>query len=322
MIHYVYRITLLEPFDERKYYYGKHSGNLSDLGRSYFTSSKKVQKFIFEEKREYKIKIVKTFETTEEALKFEGKLHNRLDVAKHSKFFNQQNQTLSGKLDRTGLVTVKNLKTLEILTISVDTYQNNKKLYESLQAGQVSAKNLETGEFTKVLKSEFDKNKNLVGVNYGNNNLGNWSKGEVSCKDTNGNIIRVAKDVFLQRDDLVGIKSGISIKSECDICGKMIDNGNLVRHKNTHYKKEIWVTDNNNKDSFKVKEIEYYNTYFETHYINGPGSSLYKNGKKFRKLKKDGIIMEKRECPYCNKIIGNPNSNLPRHIKSKHKDKI
>ena len=69
-----------------------------DLGVYYFSSSKnkgiiKNQKV---EPWNWKYKIIKIFNTKEEVLKFEVKIHARLNVQKHKLFYNNANQTLTG----------------------------------------------------------------------------------------------------------------------------------------------------------------------------------------------------------------------------------
>ena len=93
MDHFVYRITILNKKDERKYYVGKHSGSVNDFkNKRYFTSSKVVSQLLRNSETKYKVKIVKTFQTSNDALRFEGKYHNRVDVKANLKFFNIQNK--------------------------------------------------------------------------------------------------------------------------------------------------------------------------------------------------------------------------------------
>lgn len=88
--HYVYRISnlLLD-----KHYYGKRSTHLNpidDIGKVYFSSSNK--QFIQDQinnPENYKYKIIKTFETSHEAIAFETKLQIRVDAAKNPRFYNK-----------------------------------------------------------------------------------------------------------------------------------------------------------------------------------------------------------------------------------------
>ena len=110
--HYVYRLTISLPNDPRKYYVGKHSGELDDFETGKYKTSSLLVKKILNEKVEFKSKIVKIFDTSKEALEFECKYHKRLDVENHEKFFNIQNQESPEKYkhaDTTGLSVVKDI---------------------------------------------------------------------------------------------------------------------------------------------------------------------------------------------------------------------
>lgn len=91
--HYVYRISNLI---ENKHYYGLRSSSIhpeNDLGKIYYSSSTNKQ-FITDQKNNkanYKYKIIKIFETREEAAHIEIKLHKRLNVAFNERFYNLSN---------------------------------------------------------------------------------------------------------------------------------------------------------------------------------------------------------------------------------------
>jgi hypothetical protein len=102
--HYVYRITNLV---ENKHYYGKRSSKIKpilDLGHKYFSSSRD-KNFIQDQKANpthYKYKIVANFETSESALTFEIKLHNKFNVGINPHFYNLAKQSSTG-FNTTGL---------------------------------------------------------------------------------------------------------------------------------------------------------------------------------------------------------------------------
>jgi len=232
VIHYVYRIEKKLPTDDRKYYYGKHSGSIDDIGNTYFTSSKRIKSDFRENPNDFIVKIVRCFESSQDAILFESQIHKRLDVAKHPLFFNEQNQ-VAGKQthDRTGMVTVKD-RCDNVLNISVDLYNANKDLYTSLKAGLVSCKSLVTGKLIQVSKAEFDSDDNLVGVNYNkvdviiietgekinvskdefdkNKHLYTTARnGKVACRNlSTGEVKQVSKAEFDSDDNLVGIMHG------------------------------------------------------------------------------------------------------------------
>jgi len=97
MYHYCYRITNLIEY---KHYYGVRSSKISpelDLGINYFSSSSNKE-FIIEQKTttNYKYKIIRLFDTRKEAIQFEIKLHNRLNVHINESFYNKAKQTSTG----------------------------------------------------------------------------------------------------------------------------------------------------------------------------------------------------------------------------------
>lgn len=96
--HYVYRVTSIQ---ENKHYYGYRSSTDSpenDLGVKYFTSSTNLKfKELFRNNPEnYKLKIVSVFDTREEAMLLEIKLHNKFNVGVNSNFYNKCKATSTG----------------------------------------------------------------------------------------------------------------------------------------------------------------------------------------------------------------------------------
>ena len=102
----VYRITNIV---EKKHYYGYKSSVIHPskvVGVTYFSSSKGIygKQFIADQKenpQNYKYKIVQIFNSKDEALSREIRLHTKFDVKNHSKFYNKSNQTSTG-FDTTG----------------------------------------------------------------------------------------------------------------------------------------------------------------------------------------------------------------------------
>lgn len=288
MYHYVYRLTLLNTFDDRMYYVGKHSGKLDDFHAGKYKSSSKIIRCIFDIKS-FTVKIVKICKSAEEAIAFEGKYHKKLNVQKHIRFFNQQNQTLSGKLDRTGRITITNKTTLERLTISIDEYDKSK--YVSINKGLVVCKN-DDGVILLVAKETFDNDDTLVGVNDSvvhcidakTQEKKTVSKKEfsenkekyihifsnkISAYDTTtGKKCSIYKEIFETDERYVGIKAFTKERKEqCKICNRMIGASNITRHIATHNHRLIWITDNNNKNSRKVSEYDFYLNLKDDHYI-------------------------------------------------------
>ena len=108
--HYVYRITNTK---ENKHYYGSRSSKVEpklDIGIKYFSSSsdKEFIKKQKENKSIFKYKIIKQFDSREEAINLEIKLHSKFNVGLNESFYNKSKQTSSG-WDRTGIKQTKNL---------------------------------------------------------------------------------------------------------------------------------------------------------------------------------------------------------------------
>ena len=157
---YVYRITDLKS-KVKRYYVGKHKDHNFDfeIGKTYFTSSKTIKKLWLNDINRFKVKIVRTFNTDSDALKFEAKYHHRLNVAKNDKFYNLQNQSNYLNFERAGLITVLNSDN-EKETISLSEFYSNKGKYTPLNKNKVL-----TNDHRIVDKDTFIKN-NLHGVNY------------------------------------------------------------------------------------------------------------------------------------------------------------
>ncbi len=94
-IYYVYRITDINSLE---YYYGSRilrKGTIEEDFWEYCTSSKR-KSIINENKQNYKLKIIKTFNTSDDMMIYESYLHQYFDVKNHNKFFNEANQTPFG----------------------------------------------------------------------------------------------------------------------------------------------------------------------------------------------------------------------------------
>ena len=108
MYHYVYRISNTK---EQKHYYGKRSSKVEpkkDLGIKYFSSSKD-KNFILDQKhnpKNYKYKVVHSYSSSEQAIRAEIYLHNKLNVDANPAFYNKSKQTAT-KFSTTGRVTAK-----------------------------------------------------------------------------------------------------------------------------------------------------------------------------------------------------------------------
>lgn len=159
--HYVYRLTISLSNDPRKYYVGKHSGDLDDFETGKYKTSSELVKKILNEKVEFKSKIVKIFDTSKEALEFESKYHKRLDVANHEKFFNMQNQESPEKYkhaDTTGLSVVKDTILNKIVVIPKEEFEANRDRYEGIAKNKKRVFDKLENKRKIISKEEFEAN--------------------------------------------------------------------------------------------------------------------------------------------------------------------
>jgi len=97
MKYYVYRITCHHPLSTEKYYYGSRGSTKPPEEDNYWSSSKYVKEAIASFGLEFFTKkIIKTFDTKEESLDLEIRLHEKLSVDTHEKFFNRCKQSKWG----------------------------------------------------------------------------------------------------------------------------------------------------------------------------------------------------------------------------------
>ena len=297
MKHFVYRLTLLEG-SSPKYYIGKHSGQIDDLGKRYFTSSKIVCPLFKNNPGLFRTKIVKVFETCKEALAFESKYLNRVDACHNKLFFNQSNYSYYTK-DRTSLVTVFDSELNCKRSISCEEFYSNRTRYTSdhkgltvfkdssgntvhcnlsfarennlvgVNKGIVYAKN-RSDEIVKLTKEEYQNNKDLYRVE---------TLGNVVCRDKEtGETKRVPKEEFDSNPNLVGVYNKYQSKF-CPICGLEVSVQNFERHINKHKTNVLWVTDG--IETWKCIEETYllkYKDKFDIIQKNGDNTIGYING--------------------------------------------
>lgn len=98
MNHYVYRITNMH---ENRHYYGTRSCKSEpdkDIGFTYFSSSKDIhfRDDQQENPQNYKYKVIRLFESRQDAIAFEIKLHVKFNVSANESFYNRSKQTSIG----------------------------------------------------------------------------------------------------------------------------------------------------------------------------------------------------------------------------------
>jgi len=159
--HYCYKITNLNPTDQRKYYIGVRTSKTSPEKDTNYNSSSKYLKEALEEigHTNFQKEILSTWETRKEANKEEARLHELYDVAVNPEFYNKSKAT-SSSFCTEGMVTVINKKTGKREFVSVKASKDKLK-YTSLYADIVNCINKNTGEKLKVSKEEYKNNPNL-----------------------------------------------------------------------------------------------------------------------------------------------------------------
>ena len=169
--HYVYRITNLV---EGKHYYGVRSSKVSpfdDLGSKYYASPKAVSnKWIIKDQKfnpsNYKYKILRCFNSRENAMSFECEIHSKFNVRKHDKFYNASNQTSTGfdgpevSYFKDHYPVINKITGQKEIICRKDFDQN---IHAGITVGKVivKLKLKSSGEFQAVDKAEFIKNKEL-----------------------------------------------------------------------------------------------------------------------------------------------------------------
>lgn len=194
--HYVYRITNLNPVDERKYYIGVRSSKVKpEEDTNYKSSSKYLKKAIKEIGHSNFVKEILTeWSSRELATKEEIRLHNNFDVAKNPEYYNMSKQTSTG-FDPTGFINVIDTSDNTKKYVSIREYYENDN-YISWKKDMITVLNLETGNYKNVKRGVFEGDDNLVGPN----------KNKVTVMDkTTGKTIQVSKDDFENNDRYVSI---------------------------------------------------------------------------------------------------------------------
>lgn len=157
-VHYVYRVVI-----DRYYYIGKRTGFLNDLitGR-YKTSSKLVREKLKNGYHFSKIKILKVFSTSEEALEFENRILTRVNASTNPKFLNQQNGSGDFTLKQHTEKTKEKLSEIKIEYFNPET-ENGRRNKENQSKIRKEYFNPETEEGIKnkekqsqLAKAQFD----------------------------------------------------------------------------------------------------------------------------------------------------------------------
>lgn len=205
MKSYVYRITNIK---EQKYYYGSRKSKKEDLMqdlKSYRSSFKKWFKVDqINNPDNYKYKIIRVFETRDEATIFESKLHYKFDVKTHSKFYNLSNQTPNG-FSTSGCVAVYDPILEENKLVSKNDSKYIDGNYISINKGKVVVHDKCGKRFQVDVNDERYLSGELVSIN----------KGKVAVKDKEGNKFQVdVNDERYLSGELVSVIKGYKINKK------------------------------------------------------------------------------------------------------------
>lgn len=277
MLHYVYRLTDTNPRGNIKHYIGKRSSKYIDIGKEYFTSSKILNEYFRNNVKQFKIKVVKIFNTSAEALMFEKQYLFRVKASQSPLFYNRCNSGSNGKNDNTGIVHVLSKENGLSMSVSCDEYYSHTEKYIPLNKGKTLYRDSK-GNLIHCSK-EYAKENNLVGLNYG----------VVYTKDKNGNKVKVSKEYynthrdefefrekrimayniktnenvcvtkeeFENNEDLKGINAKYQREyKQCPYCNNMITIQNYDRHISSHKNSYYWVS--NGENIFKCREDIYW----------------------------------------------------------------
>ena len=129
-VHYVYRVTI-----DDKYYIGKRSGLLNDLATGrYKTSSNLVHEKLQNGVTFSKIKILKIFSSSKDALEFERRILTRVNANTNPKFLNQSNGNKDFCLKQHSEKSKKKMSEIKIEYFNPETEEGRKRR-ENLSKG-------------------------------------------------------------------------------------------------------------------------------------------------------------------------------------------
>ncbi len=161
-VHYVYKITNNKPTDERKYYIGVRTapnGNPQE-DTKYMSSSKYLKEAITKIGLEHFSKeILSTWETREEALNEEIRLHSEYEVTNNILFYNKSKQ-LTKSFDTSGCVAVIDTRDNQTKSVTKEEYQQH-PYYITCSTNKITAKDMKTGKMVRVTKDEFHNSSDI-----------------------------------------------------------------------------------------------------------------------------------------------------------------
>ena len=161
--NYVYKITNLNPTDERKYYIGVRTSKVPpEEDAKYMGSSKYLSEAIAKSCEEnFHKEILSIWETREQANHEEIRLHALNEVSTNQHYYNIA-ESKNGGFCTYNKIVVKNLKTDTVELIEKQDYCAED--FSHFHSGKRLVKNLITGEYHKVTMNEYAVNKDIYHV--------------------------------------------------------------------------------------------------------------------------------------------------------------
>jgi hypothetical protein len=314
--HYVYKITNNNPTDSRKYYIGVRTapnGNPQE-DTKYWSSSKYLKEAIEEIGLEnFSKEILSTWETREEAIAEEIRLHEKLNISLNENYYNKAKQTSTG-FDRTGISNEYRLNKIFVLNtntnskelISVDEYRNSTH-YKTLTKDVVTVLDTRDGSTKYVSKDDYKNNNYYVST----------TKGKINVLDTRDNKFKcISLDEFHNNDFYeTSSKNKVAVIDKRDGIKKLVDKADYKRfdHYESVAKGKINVVDKRDGIKKCISKEEFYNNkkYYKTPKVKTIKIFDADNNEVFTVDESFSSFCKNNGLPYCALTHSFKNGGLP-----------
>jgi len=194
--NYVYKITNLNPIDQKKYYIGLRSSESLPIEDEYWGSSKLLKKYISEQGIEnFHKEILFVFNTRKEAFLKEIELHEKYKVSDSEEYYNIKNANIKG-FDTTGGLYIKDENNIVTFVTSQEYKKNSNLNYHS--KGKITVKD-NNGNTERV---------DICDKRYLNGELVSVSCDMVNAINKEGDREYVTKKEYYNRSDLITNNNG------------------------------------------------------------------------------------------------------------------
>lgn len=241
--HYVYLLENTKPIDERKYYIGVRSTDISPKNDNYFSSSKIIKKLIKENGNTFTKKIIKEFNNRKDALAYEIFMHEKQKVSTNHFFYNLTKQTNLG-FDTTGFIFINGVR------LPISNYYLSDEKYHTY--GKITLKDKNNNKFYVSVNDDRYIKGELIGLSTGLTPIRNDDGCYIiiNKSDYNKDIHKTSNHQKAPVVDKDGNRFLIDINDERYLSGKV---------KSVHKNKVICKDNNNNihyidRDEFLEKK--------------------------------------------------------------------